>query len=154
MWIVSVSVQLAQYGHGDTVLGGAEVFTVIGVVLWLVGFGFETIGDLQLARFRADPSNQNQVLDTGLWRFTRHPNFFGDACVWWGLAMLAWHHEPGFFSVFAADAMTFLLVIGTGAKSMEKTIGARRPGYPDYMTRTSIFIPLPPKRSASPQSGD
>ncbi|MGI8817436.1 MAG: DUF1295 domain-containing protein [Pseudonocardia sp.] len=150
LWLVSLPVQLAQYGHGDTLLGetlfgGAEVVAGLGVLAWLVGFVFETVGDAQLAAFKADPANSGQVMDRGLWHYTRHPNYFGDACVWWGLTLLALHHAPGLISLVSAAVMTFLLAKGTGAKLLESTIGNRRPGYADYIARTSGFIPLPPK---------
>ena len=80
MWVVSLPVQLSHRAEGSI-----GVLAVIGVVLWAVGLYFEVVGDIQLSRFKADPANQGKVLDTGLWRYTRHPNYFGDACVWWGL---------------------------------------------------------------------
>jgi steroid 5-alpha reductase family enzyme len=151
MWLVSLPVQLAQYGRGDTLLGGSwsigTVAAVLGVAVWLLGFGFETVGDAQLAAFTADPANQGQVLDRGLWRYTRHPNYFGDACVWIGLALLALHHPPGLAGLLSAALMTWLLARGTGASLLESTIGDRRPGYADYIARTSGFVPLPPKRT-------
>jgi len=152
LWFVSLPVQLAQYGRDDTLptdtllLGAAA--TWLGVVVWLVGVVFESVGDAQLSSFKADPANKGQVMDRGLWRYTRHPNYFGDACVWWGLTLLALHHLPGLLSLPSAALMTFLLVKGTGAKLLESTIGDRRPGYADYIARTSGFVPLPPKRTA------
>jgi steroid 5-alpha reductase family enzyme len=145
LWLVSLPVQLAQYGRGDTLLG-VEAAAVAGVLVWLVGFLFETVGDAQLAAFTADPDNRGRVLDGGLWRYTRHPNYFGDACVWWGLTLLGMHHVPGTAGVASAALMTFLLARGTGAKLLESTIGDRRPGYADYIARTSGFIPLPPRQ--------
>jgi steroid 5-alpha reductase family enzyme len=147
MWLVSLPVQLAQYGHGDTLLGGTGVPAWLGVALWLVGVTFESIGDAQLARFRADPANAGRVMDQGLWRYTRHPNYFGDACVWWGLTLLALHHPLGLVSLLSAAVMTFLLTRGSGARLLESTIGERRPGYADYVARTSGFIPWPPHRT-------
>jgi steroid 5-alpha reductase family enzyme len=123
------------------------VLTVLGVVLWLVGFGFETVGDAQLAAFRADPANRGRVMDRGLWRYTRHPNYFGDAAVWWGLTVLGLHHPVGLVGLAGAALMTWLLTRGTGAKLLESTISERRPGYADYVRRTSGFLPLPPKPS-------
>ena len=144
MWVVSLPVQLGQYGHAVGVL--PTVLTVLGVLSWTVGFVFETVGDAQLARFRADPGNKGQVMDRGLWRYTRHPNYFGDAAVWWGLALLALHHPAGLIGLGSAALMTWLLARGTGAKLLESTIGDRRPGYADYVRRTSGFIPLPPRK--------
>ena len=147
MWIVSLPVQLGQYGYADNAL--AITVTVLGVLSWAVGFFFETVGDAQLARFKADPANKGQVMDQGLWRYTRHPNYFGDAAVWWGLTLLAMHHAAGLIGLASAALMTWLLAKGTGAKLLESSIGNRRPGYADYVKRTSGFLPLPPKKVAS-----
>jgi steroid 5-alpha reductase family enzyme len=87
-------------------------------------------------------------MDRGLWRYTRHPNYFGDAAAWWGLTLLALHHPPGLVGLLSAGLMTWLLARGTGAKLLESTIGERRPGYADYVRRTSGFLPLPPRRPA------
>lgn len=146
MWVVSLPVQLAQYGTGDTLFGGTEVMAWLGVGLWLLGFVFEWVGDVQLARFCADPAHRGQVMDRGLWRYTRHPNYFGDACIWWGLALLALHHPAGLISLFSALVMTVVLTRATGARLLESTIADRRPGYTDYVARTSGFVPLPPRR--------
>jgi steroid 5-alpha reductase family enzyme len=143
MWIVSLPVQLGQYGYADGVL--SLVVTVLGVASWLVGFTFETVGDAQLAAFTADPANKGKVMDRGLWRYTRHPNYFGDAAVWWGLTLLAMHHAAGLIGLLSAALMTWLLAKGTGAKLLESSIGNRRPGYAEYVKNTSSFFPLPPK---------
>jgi steroid 5-alpha reductase family enzyme len=118
----------------------------LGVVVWLVGFVFETVGDLQLTRFRNDPSSAGQVLDTGLWRYTRHPNYFGDACVWWGISLVAFSAWPGILTLASPVLMTWLLARGTGKPLLEKDMASRRPGYGDYVRRTSGFVPLPPRR--------
>jgi steroid 5-alpha reductase family enzyme len=118
----------------------------LGVVVWLVGFVFETVGDLQLTRFRNDPSSAGQVLDTGLWHYTRHPNYFGDACVWWGISLVAFSAWPGLLTLASPVLMTWLLARGTGKPLLEKDMAARRPGYADYVRRTSGFVPLPPRR--------
>ncbi|HEX3785372.1 MAG TPA: DUF1295 domain-containing protein [Pseudonocardiaceae bacterium] len=144
MWLISLPVQAAQYARG-----GLGVLGWIGVAVWLVGIGFEGIGDAQLRRFKADPSNKGTVLDQGLWRYTRHPNYFGDACVWWGLYLLACHSWAGVATVFAPLVMTALLARGSGKPILERAMLARRPAYADYVRRTSGFFPLPPKRSTS-----
>lgn len=122
---------------------------VAGGVLWLVGLVFESVGDAQLAAYRAQPREERpQVLDTGLWRYTRHPNYFGDACVWWGVWLaggLASGWVAGLATVLAPIVMTFFLVEATGAKLLEQTM-MKRPGYPEYAARTSKFLPLPPRR--------
>jgi steroid 5-alpha reductase family enzyme len=147
MWIVSLPVQLGMYGYSDSVL--MIVLTVLGVLSWATGLFFETVGDAQLAAFKADPAGKGQVMDSGLWRYTRHPNYFGDAAVWWGLGLLALHHPAGLIGLVGVAAMTWLLAKGTGAKLLESSIGRRRPGYADYVKRTSGFIPLPPQKTST-----
>jgi steroid 5-alpha reductase family enzyme len=141
MWVVSLPVQFAQYGEGTWLT------VPFGVALWLVGFTFETVGDAQLHRFTADPANKGAVLDTGLWRYTRHPNYFGDACVWWGLFLLACHQWLGLVTVVGPLAMTYLLARGSGKPLLEKSIRDRRPGYAEYVAGTSGFFPWPPKKA-------
>ncbi len=141
MWFVSLPVQVAMFEHGE-----ANLVTWTGVLVWLVGFTFETVGDLQLTRFRNDPSTTGQVLNTGLWRYTRHPNYFGDACVWWGLSLIAFTSWPGILTILSPLVMTWLLAKGTGKPLLEKDMASRRPGYADYVRRTSGFVPLPPKK--------
>lgn len=141
MWFVSLPVQVAM-----VVTGGWSVVMALGVLLWAVGFVFEAVGDLQLSRFRGDPGNKGKVLDTGLWRYTRHPNYFGDACVWTGLWLVAASAWPGALTVLSPVAMVVNLYAGTGKKLLEKDIGDRRPEYADYVRRTSGFLPLPPKQ--------
>lgn len=120
-----------------------------GFALWLTGMGFETIGDAQLKAFRADPAMKGKVLDTGLWRFTRHPNYFGDACVWWGIWLVA--ATGGIWvalgSVIGPLFLTFTLTKWSGKPLLEKGLAKSRPGYADYVKRTSGFIPWPPKRN-------
>ena len=129
------------------------VVTALGVLSWAVGFFFETVGDAQLAAFKADPANKGKVMDRGLWRYTRHPNYFGDAAVWWGLTLLALHHAAGLIGLVSAALMTWLLAKGTGAALLERSIGKRRPGYAEYVRRTSGFLPLPPRRPRSRLGG-
>lgn len=142
MWIVSLPVQLGQVRETPD-LG---VLAWIGVLFWLVGIGFESIGDLQLARFKSDPTNQGRVMDRGLWRYTRHPNYFGDACVWWGLALIAAEAGVGAWGLIGAVVMTILLVRVSGAALLEKSLRKRKPEYEAYVERTSGFFPLPPKQ--------
>lgn len=140
-WIISLPLQTAMQSTSTQVnwLDG------LGLGLWLLGMGFQVIGDLQLARFKSKPNNHGKVLDTGVWRYTRHPNYFGESCIWWGyfciaLAAGAW------WSVISPIFMTFLLVKVTGVKLLEADIANRRPAYADYIKRTSAFIPLKPKK--------
>ncbi len=142
-WIVSLPVNLAASdGHADSL----DVLVVLGAVVWLVGFGFESIGDLQLARFKADPSNQGQVMDRGLWRYTRHPNYFGDAVMWWGVFLTCVARPRGLYGVVGPMLMTFLLVRVSGVALLEKSLQKRKPAYADYMARTSAFVPRRPRR--------
>jgi steroid 5-alpha reductase family enzyme len=121
-----------------------------GVLLWLVGLVFESVGDAQLEAYKATPRDRRpQVLDTGLWRYTRHPNYFGDATVSWGLwavGGLASGWLPGLLTVVAPVAMTYFLAYATGAKPLERTM-MQRPGYAEYAARTSMLLPLPPRRT-------
>ena len=119
-----------------------------GAGLWLVGIVFEAVGDWQLNRFRADPANKGRVLDTGLWRYTRHPNYFGDACVWWGIWLAAADAGPwvALASVIGPVFLTFTLTRWSGKPLLEKDMADRRPGYAEYVQRTSGFVPWWPKR--------
>ena len=107
---------------------------------------FETVGDLQLAKFKANPDNAGKVMDRGLWRFTRHPNYFGDSAVWWGLFLVSASAWPGMFTLLSPIAMTYFLVFATGARLLERSM-EERPGYREYQQRTSYFLPRPPKRA-------
>lgn len=142
MWVISMPTQFGQMREGRK---GSDAWIVVGLVLWAVGFAFETIGDIQLARFKADEANKGKVMNRGLWAWTRHPNYFGDACVWWGLWLIASSVPIARWTVFGPIAMTFLLVRVSGVAMLEKTIGRRRPGYDEYIRTTSAFLPRPPK---------
>lgn len=122
-------------------------FDAIGVALWLIGMFFEVLGDFQLARFKAQIGNRGKVLDTGLWRFTRHPNYFGEFAIWWGYFFLALA-AGGWWTVLSPLLMTFLLLKVSGVALLERSIGRRRPEYVDYIRRTNAFFPGPPRASA------
>lgn len=140
LWVVSLPIQVAAY---ETRPPGWLTWAGVGV--WAAGLFFEALGDHQLHRFRTDPASKGKVLDTGLWRYTRHPNYFGDACVWWGLWLIAASSWPGALTLLSPVAMTWLLAKGTGKPLLEKGMSSRRPGYDDYVARTSGFFPLPPR---------
>jgi steroid 5-alpha reductase family enzyme len=127
--------------------GALNLLDATGLALWTLGFGFETVGDWQLARFKADPSNRAKVLDTGLWRYTRHPNYFGEAALWWGYYLIA-AAAGGWWTVFAPLLMTFLLLRISGVTLLEQDIHERRPPYRDYIARTNAFFPGPPRGAA------
>lgn len=121
----------------------------LALSLWLVGFVFEAGGDYQLTRFRQNPLNRGKVLDTGLWAYTRHPNYFGDACIWWSFYLFALA-AGGWWTFYAPVLMTLLLLKVSGVAMLEKTISSRRPGYDDYVRNTNAFIPgMPARRRAS-----
>lgn len=146
LWFVSLPLQVTMSSAA-----GLNWLFWLGVFVWLVGVFFESVGDRQLARFKADPANRGVVMDRGLWHYTRHPNYFGDACVWWGLFLVAASSWPGVLTIVSPVAMTYFLVRGTGKKVLEGHM-ADRPGFADYVRRTSGFFPLPPRSSRSGQS--
>jgi steroid 5-alpha reductase family enzyme len=116
----------------------------LGVLLWLAGWLFETVGDWQLRRFKANPANAGRVMDRGLWRYTRHPNYFGDFCVWWGFYLLALA-AGAWWTIAGPALMSVLLLRVSGVSLLEKDIGTRRPGYAEYVRRTNEFFPGPPR---------
>ena len=121
-----------------------QIIDYLGIVLWLLGFSFEAGGDWQLARFKSDPANQGKVMDRGFWRLTRHPNYFGDFCVWWGFFLIA-VSAGAWWSVFGPVLMSILLMRVSGVTLLEKDITDRRPRYAEYMRRTNAFFPGPRK---------
>lgn len=143
MFIISMPLQVAQLPGMPGHLNGADY---IGAAVWLVGFGFESIGDFQLARFKADPANAGKVMDRGLWRYTRHPNYFGDSVLWWGLFIIALARWENVLVVFSPVVMTILLTRVSGVPLLEASLTRRREGYADYIVSTSSFVPMPPKR--------
>jgi len=146
--VVSLPVQFAMYESNT--LG---VIGWIGIALWAIGFVFEAVGDWQLARFKANPANEGKIMDRGLWAWTRHPNYFGDSCVWVGLFVLALGHWVGFITVIAPFVMIKLLVSYSGKKLLEKGMRRKRgEAYEAYIANTSGFFPLPPKRRSSQQA--
>jgi steroid 5-alpha reductase family enzyme len=141
MWFVSLPVQVVQLSGAD----GLGILDALGVAIFATGLAFESLGDFQLARFRADPANQAKVMDRGLWRYTRHPNYFGDCLVWWGLFTIGLSTPLGVFTLASPLLMTFFLTRVSGVALLERSIGKRRPGYADYVRRTSAFVPRRPR---------
>lgn len=140
-WFVALPVQLsATIGPTPAAL---RPVLIAGVVVWGIGLAFEAIGDHQLRRFKADPAHRGQIMDRGLWSWTRHPNYFGDSCVWWGLWLVSICGWLSLVTVPAPALMTYFLVYATGARLAEKFM-AGRPGFAEYCSRTSFFIPIPP----------
>lgn len=142
LFFVSLTVQVGMFSTGT--LGW---LALLGVLLWLLGFIFETVGDWQLAQFKADPTKRGTVLNTGLWRYTRHPNYFGDAAVWAGLFLVAADSWPGVLTVLSPALMIWTLAGKTGKPLTEKAMSSR-PGYQEYIEATSGFLPRPPRRPA------
>jgi steroid 5-alpha reductase family enzyme len=141
-WFISLPVQLsAVYGPTPRHL---LAVTVAGILVWLAGLGFEAVGDRQLRVFKADPGNGGVVMDRGLWAWTRHPNYFGDASVWWGLWLITITSWRSLTTVLSPALMTYFLVSVTGARLTEKYMKGR-PGFAEYQQRTSFFIPRPPR---------
>ena len=142
MWIVSLPVQVAMAADGTDTFWPV---VVVGVALWATGILFEAAGDSQLARFKANPDNKGKVMDRGLWRYTRHPNYFGDFAVWWGFYLVAMGTVDPWWTLVGPALMSFMLLRVSGVAMLERTIGKRRPGYEEYIRRTSAFFPRPPR---------
>lgn len=150
LFVVALPVTL---GHRDT-SASLSTWLVLGMLVWAAGLWWEAVADAQLAAFKRDPRNAGQVLDTGLWQYTRHPNYFGDALVWWGLAIAGASQGAGVWAFGSAAIMTVLLVRVSGAAMLDRLLAERKPGYREYMQRTSGFIPLPPRRAAQARPRD
>lgn len=143
LWAVSLPAQtgiLADSGGPLPLWGWA------GVAIALIGIGFETIGDAQLEAFRKNPASKGKVLDTGLWRYTRHPNYFGDFTAWWGIFIVGVAAGAPIWTIIGPIFLSFTLTRWSGAPMLEHSLKKHRPGYADYIARTSGFFPLPPKR--------
>jgi len=138
-WVISLPLAAAISGAGTF-----GILDFAGVSLWVAGMIFEAVGDFQLSRFRKDPRNRGKVLDTGLWRYTRHPNYFGNATLWWGFYLVALG-AGGWWTIVSPLLMTFLLLKVSGVALLEKDIGGRRPEYQQYVQRTNAFFPGLPR---------
>ena len=142
MWLISAPLLGAQYYFQKNSLG---ILDFIGITLWIIGFIFETAGDLQLAHFKADPGNKGKVMDKGLWRYTRHPNYFGDSAVWWGYGFLCLA-AGSYLPVIGSILMTALIIKVSGVALLEKSLNEQKPGYKEYIQKTSAFLPWFPKK--------
>lgn len=139
LWIISAPLLGAV--RSDTPLG---LLDLLGATVFLIGLTIETLADRQLKRFKADPTNRGQVLDSGLWRYSRHPNYFGDFVVWWGLYLIALS-GGAWWSAFGPALISWLLLRVSGVTMLEKSLKNTKPGYEEYVRRTSAFVPWPPK---------
>ena len=147
MWLVSLPLQFGL----TTSQSDLGILFFIGLTIWAIGFFFESIGDWQLTQFRSKPENAGKVLNSGLWRFTRHPNYFGDFAVWWGLFLMSLHCGAPGWTVFSPIVMSVLLMKFSGVGILEKDIRSRRPGYEQYVQETNTFWPWFPKRQQANQ---
>lgn len=147
MWIVSLPIQTPLAWPAQTEPSG--IIVGIGMVVWGIGQFFEAVGDYQLARFKSRPENKGRVMNRGLWRYTRHPNYFGDFMVWWGvwiISMSLSDWRSTWWSILSPALMSFLIVWVSGVALLEKSLKSRSPEYLDYIQRTSAFFPRPPKK--------
>ena len=142
MWMTSLPAQLGQVS-GDPGLGG---MAIIGIAMAIFAIVFETLADWQLAQFKAKPENAGKVMDQGLWAWSRHPNYFAEAVMWWGIWLIAAEAWPGVLSIIGPIFLTFTLTRWSGVPMAEKGMTEKRPDYANYAARVSAFIPMPPKK--------
>jgi steroid 5-alpha reductase family enzyme len=142
MWLISAPLLGAQYYAQNNSL---TILDLSGIIFWIIGFSFETGGDFQLASFKADPSNKGKVLDKGFWRYTRHPNYFGDSSVWWGYGLICIASDS-YLPVLGSLLMTALIIKVSGVTLLEKSLKEQKPQYKEYIEKTSAFIPWFPKK--------
>ncbi len=142
LWLISAPLLGAQYFGTSKPLG---ILDYIGITFWIIGFIFEAGGDFQLALFKADPSKKGNVLDKGFWRYTRHPNYFGDSSVWWGYGFFCLS-AGSYMPVLGSVLMTALIIKVSGVVLLEKSLKEQKPQYKEYIEKTSAFIPWFPKK--------
>jgi steroid 5-alpha reductase family enzyme len=143
LWVISMPLLRAEVSQSPETLTWLDG---LGGLVFAIGFFFEAVGDWQLARFKKDPANQGRVLDRGLWRYTRHPNYFGDSMVWWGLFLIAAATPGSLWTVYSPLLMTFLLMRVSGVALLEQRLRDVKPAYRDYVERTNAFFPWIPRR--------
>jgi steroid 5-alpha reductase family enzyme len=143
MWIISAPLLAAQAGATPARVTALDI---VAIAVWAIGFVFEAVGDLQLSRFKANPANRGKVLDSGVWRYTRHPNYFGDATQWWAYYLVA-VAAGGFWTIFGPVLMTLLLLRVSGVALLEKSLKETKPAYKEYVESTSAFVPWFPRRT-------
>jgi steroid 5-alpha reductase family enzyme len=142
-WVVALPILAALRRPEPVALGALDL---AGTALWALGFGFQAVGDAQLAAFKRDLAHRGRVMDRGLWSWTRHPNYFGEACMWWGLALLALSVPGSAWALASPVLITFLLLRVSGVSLLEQYM-ASRPGWREYAARTSAFVPWPPRKT-------
>lgn len=145
LWFASLPLQFAMFTPQPPQLG---LLAWLGAALWLLGFVCEALADHQLSAFRADAANRGKVLSSGLWRYSRHPNYFGELCVWWGIFLIACEHPLGWLTVIGPLVYSYLVINVTGQRTLDKKLAREKPGYAEYMSVTSGLVPMPPRRAA------
>ena len=147
LWVISLALQWGQLAPRPDHFTALDI---AGLGLWCVGFFFEAVSDWQLARFKADPDNKGRVMDKGLWAFSRHPNYFGETLLWWGVFLIVLATPSSGWTIISPVIITAVLLKMTGVPLMEKTIVHTRPGYREYIARTPAFLPRFPRRKPGP----
>jgi len=142
MWLISAPLLGAQYYPVNNTL---TIIDFAGILFWITGFIFEAGGDLQLARFKANPANKGKVMNKGFWKYTRHPNYFGDSAVWWGYGIICFA-GGSYLPILGSLLMTALIIKVSGVALLEKSLVDQKPQYRDYIERTSSFFPWFPKK--------
>jgi steroid 5-alpha reductase family enzyme len=148
MWLISAPLLGAQYFGSEKSPG---ILDIAGLIIWITGILFEAGGDYQLASFKSNPSNKGKVLDSGFWRYTRHPNYFGDSAVWWGYGLFC-ISAGSYFPVLGSVLMTLLIIRVSGVALLERSLKETKPEYMQYIERTSAFFPWFPKKINKRQS--
>ena len=143
LWVISIVLQVGQMAATPDSLTWLDI---TGMVVWAIGLAFESLADWQLARFKMDPANKGQVMDRGLWAYSRHPNYFGEFLVWWGMYLIALATPNGWWTILSPAIVTAVLLKMTGIPLTEQQLVKKRPGYSDYIKRTSAFFPWPPAK--------
>ncbi len=145
LWLVSLPIQLAQFYDSPAQVGWLGM---LGAIICVAGIIYESVADMQLTRFRNNAENKGQVLNTGLWRYSRHPNYFGELCVWWGLFIIACENPLGWITIIGPLAYTYLIVNVTGQATLDKKMAREKPAYKAYMESTNGMIPMPPRTNS------
>ena len=140
-WIIAIPIYHINFALPQTI----TTIAWVGLAIWLVGFFFEAVGDRQLKKFLEDPANKGKIMARGLWRYTRHPNYFGEATMWWGIFVIALSVPNGWMAIISPVVITYLLLFVSGVPMTEKAF-VGKPGWETYKRRVSMFIPLPPKK--------
>ena len=143
IWVITIPIQVAQHSEVPAAL---TFLDFLGLGFWILGFAVEATADRQLRLFLADPANRGAVMDRGLWGYSRHPNYFGESLIWWGIFLVAAATPGGWATLFSPLLMTYLLVRVSGVPMLEEALAERRAGYRAYIQRTSPFIPWPPRK--------